>query len=132
MSKRDVRYLLVLRMEQLKVGTNDLPSAVKKKVITAAALVSSTEAFSTVGLALQLEVPTVAATNIPDQKVGEECWNSDLDGRLETMATSVLLKVVAACIHLEAEVATTSEATRLWETLPTTSQVFGLYENPVT
>jgi ribosome-binding ATPase YchF (GTP1/OBG family) len=119
-------------MEQLKVGTNDLPSAVKKKVITAAALVSSTEAFSTVGLALQLEVPTVAATNIPDQKVGEECWNSDLDGRLETMATSVHLKVVAACIHLEAEVATTSEATRLWETLPTTSQVFGLYENPVT
>jgi ribosome-binding ATPase YchF (GTP1/OBG family) len=119
-------------MEQLKVGTNDLPSAVKKKVIAAAALVSSTEAFSTVGLALQLEVPTVAAANIPDQKVGEECWNSDLDGRLETIATSVHLKVVAACIHLEAEVATTSEATRLRETLPTTSQVFGPYENPVT
>jgi hypothetical protein len=41
----------MLRMEQLKVGTNDLPS-VAKKVTAAAASVSSMEAFPTVGLAL--------------------------------------------------------------------------------
>jgi hypothetical protein len=52
-------------MEQLKVGTNDLPSVVKKKVATAAASVSSTEAFSMVGLDLQLEVLMVAVANIP-------------------------------------------------------------------
>jgi hypothetical protein len=45
-------------MEQLNVGTNDLPSAAKKKVTMAAASVLSTEAFPTAGLALQLEVPT--------------------------------------------------------------------------
>jgi hypothetical protein len=39
-------------MEQLKVGTNDLLSVVKKKVAIAAASVSSTEAFPMVGLAL--------------------------------------------------------------------------------
>jgi hypothetical protein len=39
-------------MEQLKVGTNDLPSVVKKKVVAVAAAGSSMEAFSTVGLAL--------------------------------------------------------------------------------
>jgi hypothetical protein len=44
-------------MEQLKVGTNDLPSVAKKKVITGAMSVSSTEAFPMIGLALQLEVP---------------------------------------------------------------------------
>jgi hypothetical protein len=38
-------------MEQLKVGTNDLPSMVKK-VAAAAALVSSIEAFPTAVLAL--------------------------------------------------------------------------------
>jgi hypothetical protein len=32
-------------MEQLKVGTNDIPSVVKKNVTAAAASVSSTEAF---------------------------------------------------------------------------------------
>jgi hypothetical protein len=96
-------------MEQLKVDTNDLPSIAKKKVAAATALVSSTEAFPTVGLALQVEVPTVAAASIPDWKVGEECWNSGLDGRLEAMAA------VAA----------------MSETLPTTSWVLGLYENPV-
>jgi hypothetical protein len=37
-------------MEQLKVGKNDLPSAVKKKI--AMAIVSSMEAFPTAGLAL--------------------------------------------------------------------------------
>jgi hypothetical protein len=57
-------------MEQLKVSTNDLSSVVKKKVAVAAASLSSTEAFPTAGFALQLEVPTVAATNIPGQKVG--------------------------------------------------------------
>jgi hypothetical protein len=39
-------------MEQLKVSTNDLPSVVKKKVAAAVALVPSTKAFPTTGLAL--------------------------------------------------------------------------------
>jgi hypothetical protein len=71
MSKRDVRHLLVLRMEQLKVGTNELPSVVKKNVVAASR--SSTEAFPTAGLALQLEVPTTVVASIPSRKVGEEC-----------------------------------------------------------
>jgi hypothetical protein len=37
-SKEFVRHLLVLRMEQLNVGTNDLPSVVKKKVAAACPL----------------------------------------------------------------------------------------------
>jgi hypothetical protein len=45
---------------------------VKKMVAAAVASVSSTEAFPTTGLALLLEVPTVAA-NIHGPKVGEEC-----------------------------------------------------------
>jgi hypothetical protein len=61
-------------MKQLKVYTNDLSSVVKKKVVAAAVSVSSTEAFPTAGLALQLEVPTMAAS-IPGQKVGEEYMN---------------------------------------------------------
>jgi hypothetical protein len=56
-------------MEQLKVGTNDLPSVAKKAVAVAAAPVSSTKSFPMAGLALQLDVPMVAA-NIPSQKVG--------------------------------------------------------------
>jgi hypothetical protein len=52
-------------MEQLKVGTNDLPSMVKKKVVAAAASVSSIEAFHTAGLTLQLEVTTAAVASIP-------------------------------------------------------------------
>jgi hypothetical protein len=60
-------------MRQLKVGTNDLPSMAKKKVVVAAASVSSTEAFPMMELALQLDVPTVVAASIPDQKVEEEC-----------------------------------------------------------
>jgi hypothetical protein len=60
-------------MEQLKVGTNDLPLVVKKKV--AAVSMSYTEAFPTVGLAIQLEVPTMTVASIPGRKVGEECWN---------------------------------------------------------
>jgi hypothetical protein len=51
-------------MEQLKVGMNDLPSVVKKNVAAAAASMSSTEAFPTAGLALQLEVPMAATTSI--------------------------------------------------------------------
>jgi hypothetical protein len=47
-----------------------LPLVVKKNVI--AASVSSMEAFSTMGLTLQLEVPTPTAS-IPDPKVGGEC-----------------------------------------------------------
>jgi hypothetical protein len=117
-------------MEQLKVGTNDLPSVVKKKVVAVAASVSSTEVFPMAGLAFQLEVPTTAAASIRGQKVGEECWNSGLDGRLEAVAASITLKAMAGSIHLEA--AATSEAARLRETLPTASQVVGLYENPIT
>jgi hypothetical protein len=60
-------------MEQLKVGTNDLLSVVKKKVAAATAMVSSTEAFPTAGLAFLLEVPTVVVASIPGWKVGEEC-----------------------------------------------------------
>jgi hypothetical protein len=79
MSKRDVRHLLVLRMEQLKVGINDLSSVVKKKVTAVSG--SYTEAFPMAGLALQLEVPTVAAASIPDRKVGRSArtlaWMTD-------------------------------------------------------
>jgi hypothetical protein len=56
----------------LKVDTNVLPSMVRKKVIMAVVSVSSTKAFPTVGLALQLEVPTVAAS-ISDPMVRGEC-----------------------------------------------------------
>jgi hypothetical protein len=59
-------------MEQLKVGTNDLPLVSKKKVNVAAASVSSTEAFPAVELSLQLEVPTAVAASILVRKVGEE------------------------------------------------------------
>jgi hypothetical protein len=56
----------------------------------------------------------VTAASIPSRKVGEECYNSDLDDRLEA---------VAASIQLEVAVAATSEASRLCETLPTASRV---------
>jgi hypothetical protein len=75
-------------MEQLKVGMNDLPSVAKKKVNAAVASMPSMEAFLTVGLALQLEVPTMTAASIRGWKVGEECWNSGLDGRLKAMVVS--------------------------------------------
>jgi hypothetical protein len=90
---------------------------VKKKVIVVAASVSSTEAFPTAGLALQLEVPMMATASIHGRKVGEERWNSGLDDRLEVAAASIHLKAVVASIHLEAA-ATTSEAARLRETPP--------------
>jgi hypothetical protein len=51
-------------MKQLKVGTNDLSSVAKMKVVVAATSVSSTEAFPMVGLALQLEVPMSTTTII--------------------------------------------------------------------
>jgi hypothetical protein len=76
-------------MEQLKVGTYDLPSLVKKKVVVATASVLSTEAFPMAGLALQLEMPTVAVASILGWKVREEWWNSGLDGRLEAVAASI-------------------------------------------
>jgi hypothetical protein len=97
-------------MEQLKVGTNDLPSVVKKNVVAAVASVSSTEAF-----------PMVMAARIRSRKVGEECWNSGLDGRLEAMAASIHLKAIMASIHLEATAVAMLEAARLWETLPMAS-----------
>jgi hypothetical protein len=53
-------------------------------------------------------------------------------GRMEAVVASIQPQAVAAIIHLEAAVAATSEAAQLWETLPTTSQVLGPYENPVT
>jgi hypothetical protein len=65
----------------------------------------------------------VAAASIRDRKVGEECRNSSLDGRLEAVAASIHLKAVAASIHLEAVTAATSE------TLSMASQVVGPYEN---
>jgi hypothetical protein len=100
----------------LKVGINDLTLVAKKKVTAAAASVSSIEAFPTVGLALQLEVPMVVAASTWLEGQGEEeCWNSSLD----------------ASIQLEAVVVATSEAAQLWETLPTTSQVLDPYENHV-
>jgi hypothetical protein len=92
----------------------------KKKVV--AASVSSMEAFPTVGLSLQLEVPTVAAC-IPSQKVREEYWNSDLDGRLEAVVASIHLEAVAASIQLEAVVAGMLKVVQLWEILPTASRV---------
>jgi hypothetical protein len=116
----------------LKVGINDLLSVVKKKVAAAAGSKSSTEAFPTAELALQLEVPTAAAASISGRKVGEECWNSGLNSRLEAVVASIHLKVVAANIQLEAAVVATSEAARLRETLSTISRVLGPYENPVT
>jgi hypothetical protein len=45
----------------------------KKKVTVAAVSVSSMEAFPTVGLALQLEMPMVAAASIYGRKLREEC-----------------------------------------------------------
>jgi hypothetical protein len=59
-------------MEQLKVGTNDLSSGVKKVVVAAVASVLSMEVFPLVGLALQLELPTSVTTSTRGQKVGEE------------------------------------------------------------
>jgi hypothetical protein len=97
-------------MKQLKVSMNDLLSVAKKNVAAAMASVSSTEAFPMAGLALQLEVPTAATASIRSWKVGEECCNSRLDGRLETVVTNIHLKAVVASIHLEAVAVATSEA----------------------
>jgi hypothetical protein len=86
----------------------------KKKVV----VVSSTEAFPTAGLALQVEVPTVSVmvASIPGPMVGDECWNSGLE---------------VASIQLEAVVAT-SKCARLREIIPMTSRVFDPSQNPVT
>jgi hypothetical protein len=75
----------------------DLSSVAKKKVVTTATRMSSTEAFPMAGLALQLEVPMTAAS-IPDMKVREEYWNSDLDARLEVVVASIHLEAVMASI----------------------------------
>jgi hypothetical protein len=74
----------------------------------------------------------MVVASILGRKVGEECWNCSLDGRLEAVVASIHLKAVVANIQLEAMVTATSKATWLWETLPTTSRVVGPYENPVT
>jgi hypothetical protein len=104
-------------MQQLKGGTNVLASVVKKKVIAATVSVLSKEAFPTVALALQVEVPMVA-DSITDPKV-VECWNSGLDGRLEAKV---------ARIQREAAVIATSESNRLLATLPTASHCRWLHE----
>jgi hypothetical protein len=65
-------------------------------------------------------------------KVWEECWNFVLDGRLEEVSASIHLKAVVASIKLEAAVVAMLEAARLWETLPTASQVVGPYVNSIT
>jgi hypothetical protein len=99
-------------MEQLKVATNDLPSVAKKKIAAATASMSSTEAFPTTVIALQLEVATTAVVSVPSWKGGGgvlELW----PGWLEAVAA-------------------TSEAAWLRETLPMTSRVLDPYENPVT
>jgi hypothetical protein len=57
-------------MEQLKVATNDLPSVAKKKIAAATASMSSTEAFPTTVIALQLEVATTAVVSVPSWKGG--------------------------------------------------------------
>jgi hypothetical protein len=67
----------------------------KKKVIAASVL--STKAFPTAWLALHVDVPTAAAS-IPGPKVGEECWNSGLDARLEAMVANIHLEAVVASI----------------------------------
>jgi hypothetical protein len=72
------------------------------------------------------------AASIPGPKVGEECWDSSLDGRLEPVVACIHLEVVAASIHLEAVVAATSNSAQLWETLPMASRVLDPYENPIT
>jgi hypothetical protein len=117
-------------MKQLKVGTNDFLPVVKKKVVVAS--LSSMEVFPMVGLALQLEVPTVATASIPGRKVWEECWNSGLDNQLEAVVASIQLQAVAASIQLETAAMVTVEVARLWETLSTTSWVLDPYENPIT
>jgi hypothetical protein len=102
----------------LKAGTNVLTSVAKKKVATVATLVLSTEAFPTAGLALQLEVPTAAAS-IRGPKVEEECWNTGLDDQLEAVVASIHLEmVVASCMQVEAVVVTTSKATLTAGDLP--------------
>ncbi len=45
-----------------------------------------------------MEVPPTAATSILGRKVGEECWNSGLDGRLEAVVDNIHLVAVAASI----------------------------------
>jgi hypothetical protein len=120
-------------MKKLKVGTNDIPSVVKKKVTAAAMSVSSTEAFPTARLALQLEVPTAAAASI---QLEEECCNSDLDGRLEAVAASIQLEEVATNIQLEVAVVTNIQpeaaVVAMLETLFMASRVLGPYDNHIT
>jgi hypothetical protein len=52
------------------IGTIDLPSVGKKKVIAAAVSMSSTKAFSRAGLAHQLEVPTATVSSIHGRRWG--------------------------------------------------------------
>jgi hypothetical protein len=75
----------------------------------------------------------IETTSIPDLKVGDECWNFDLDGRLEAVVANIHLEAIAASyMQVEVTMAATSKVARLRETLPTASRVLDLYENPVT
>jgi hypothetical protein len=102
---------------------------VKKEVVVAS--MSSMEAFPTTGIALQLEVSMTAAS-ISGPKVGEECWNSGLDARLEAVAANIHLEAVVTNILVVVVVVTTSNSSRLWEILPMASWVLDPYENPIT
>jgi hypothetical protein len=73
----------------------------------------------------------MAAASIPALKVGEECWNSSLDARLEVVVASIHLDEVEANIQLQVAVVATSKYARLRETLPTASQVLDPYENSI-
>jgi hypothetical protein len=65
----------------------------------------------------------MAVAHIPGPKVGEECWNSGLDARLEAVVASIQLEVMVVAM---------SKSAWLWVTLPMTSRVLDPYENPVT
>jgi hypothetical protein len=106
-----------------------LPLVVKKNVSMMS--VSSTEAFPTMWLALQLEMPTTA-DSIPDPKMGGVCWNSGPDTRLDVVASSIHLLAVLASIQLVVVVVAASKFAQLQEILPKASRVLDPYENPVT
>jgi hypothetical protein len=54
------------------------------------------------GVACPLAGGVYGSASIPDLKVGEECSDSGLDGRLEAVAANVHLEAVAASMQLEA------------------------------
>jgi hypothetical protein len=80
--------------------------------------------------ALQVEIPmTVAAASSPNQSMGEESLQADLDTAVGADASSLDLK---ADRILPEVVVATWEVHRLREILPTTLRVRGYSEKPVT